>query len=168
MLQVTGWDISPSYRSLIIKTVTPSLNPAAQQAIETAGFNLKSETHITVVGSSVGKDLSDTQFGQIRVAMREFSFDDVELVDDVYRVAKPKVVDGKALERESLIAPISSVAIGQLVQKLSHQLYISLDPYLHVTVATRPDTAIAQRGISIASRQEFDEINQGEFFTARP
>lgn len=162
-LGVIGWDISPEYRSLIIKTNQPALSAEAKALIEADGFNVKDKAHITCFGSQVGKELSDAQLDMTRVAMRGFSFDDVELYGSLFLVSNPKVIDGQSFERESLVAPISSPTIKWLLQKLSGQLYVPLDQFLHVTVATRPDSPIARWGIGINNQSEFDAISRGEY-----
>jgi len=161
-LRVSGWNISLEYRSLIIRTDLPSLSIKAKDFIERDGFNLKDEAHITCIGSSVGGSLSDTQLEIVRVGMCEYTIDDVTLGDVLYRVAQPKVVDNQSFERESLIAPINSPSIERLLKNSSDKLGITIDQFLHITIATRPDNQYAKRGIGINSQAEFDAINQGE------
>lgn len=162
-VQVSGWNSLTQSGSLILNINKPSLNSKVAAYLIDDSFLLKDEFHITCIGNSLAESLSTEQLALVEGMIAGVFVDDIYLDDKLYFIDSPKVVDGQLFERQAIIVSVISESLTNLLQEISDKLGIVIQPYLHITIATRPDNQCAKRGIGIESYEKFELINQGEY-----
>lgn len=162
-IQVSGWNNLAQSGSLILNINKPSLNTKVAAYLIGDGFLIKDEFHITCISNSLTESLSTDQLTLVERIIAEFSVDDIYLDDKLYLLDSPKVVDGQSFERQAIIVSVVSKSLMDLLKKISDKLGIVVQPYIHITIATRPDNQCAGRGIGIENNEKLELINQGEY-----
>lgn len=132
------------------------------------GFEEKQEFHVTLIPSKYGAKLDDSQFQICASMLEDVSADDIVEAGKVFYLQNPKVVDGIAYPRESLIEPITSSQLTALLAEVAVAMGVPIEPYFHVTLFTKGDNKYARTGIGIENPQEFHEIMVEEFQASLP
>jgi hypothetical protein len=167
------YTVDTEARSVIFPVEAPRFDAAFAEKMQADGFTPKDEYHVTVIPSDYGAQVPDDVFE----TMAAYFEDDKRLAPEViyrnrvFRINKPKIIEGEARPRESLIAPLGSVALSFAIMhaRTHFQIHIPRE-FLHVTLATRPDTPEGRRGIGISSEPEFlalDSILYENFWRSR-
>ena len=79
----------------------------------------------------------------------------------IFKIEKPKVVDGVERPRQSLVVQAGGQHLNATiltVGRIAGNPPLTV-PFIHLTLATKPDTDIAARGIGIATREEWESLN---------
>lgn len=163
------FDYSPDvFRSAVLKLRQPDVVKRTEAYAHGAGFDTKTEFHITLLPTKLFEKLTRVQADALAEKLRNVCDQNpqIEYEDASYIIAKQKTVieDGVEVvyERESIVLPLSDDSALAIAIKQSYfeAGFTSLDiPFLHVTLFIRPSTDIARRGISIANLQEWQELN---------
>lgn len=154
-----GYEVNQEWGTVIYPIEPPPLEPQILQRITADGYQLKNEFHITVVSSEIGKNLDEQAFGRLADYFSRLQEPDYSYDDRLFAISKAKNMAGQIEPRESLVAPVQATRLLGVVATAA--MVIGRDmplPFPHVTVATRPDTAIARRGIGISSRAEWEQL----------
>lgn len=147
--------------TVIWRIEQPSVDPELHDRLLAEGFEPKREHHITLIGTMAAAHVSDLDALREAVARRRPSLRaaDLRLDDELYRIERPKVIDGVAHPRETLIALARSAWIGVFIDGVNSELGADIPkPFPHATLYTR-GSAIARRGIGIETVQEFMEYS---------
>ena len=149
----------PVIEGVVLPLGQLAVHPEAVEHARSAGFQLKDELHLTVASASYMNELTAKQRELFHRLVQSEPRPSLDYQDVLYRVAKPKMVEGKAIERETLIAPVFSPQVEQMLGAIAAQLEVAPpQPFLHVTLFTRPDNTVARRGIGIASAEEWNAL----------
>lgn len=128
--------------------------------IQDQGYRLKGEFHITLVSAALRALLTPEHvraFEEFTAAVPDLpmTFD-----DRLYAISKPKILEGQSYERDSLVVPVASPEILAGLGSVAARLQIATpEPFLHVTVSTRPDTTVAARGIGVESAADWAALS---------
>lgn len=129
------------------------------------GFKEKEEFHVTVLPRLDGEQPSEQELDQLQAVLDGEEVDDIRLAPSrIALVEKPKIVDGVSYPRESIIVPVHSERIHQLLGRVS--MIYGRDvpkPFLHVTLFTRGENRYARRGIGIDTLEEFAALHPQPF-----
>ncbi len=149
-----------SVESIILPIDAPRIRPDVLQKLRHDGYSLKREFHVTVVPTEIGKQLTDAQYIMTQFLVNSLVNPRPYFSRTVYEVSCPKVVADQTHSRQSLVVPVTlphlDVIHGVVASKLDGQMLD--EPFWHVTLATRPATPVASRGIGIASQPEWDQL----------
>ena len=156
---MSAYVANPEYGTIIHPVKQPAITKRVAAQMEADGYMVKDEFHITVIDSEYGQSLPPVDFKELAdffsaVPPARFSY-----IGSLFEVEKPKVVEGRAYPRRSLVAPIASMAMFRTLYDARVAMQLALPhPFLHVTLATHPDTPVARRGIGIASEEEWTRL----------
>lgn len=145
--------------AVLLSIDTPNIQPDLQDRILAEGFRLKDECHITIAQS--GPDFEAVKVRRLATALHRLTTKPTHDSEaNLYRVAKPKQIDSLVIPRYSLVVPVISRAIEADMEFVARDHDLEVPPrFLHVTLATSPDTAVARRGIGIANTQTWQALN---------
>jgi hypothetical protein len=153
---MTAFVASPEFGTIIQPIPAPRILPEVARQMVTDGYRNKDELHVTIVNSEFGRTLSGKAFGTLAEYFDACPPLDLDVLGTLYEVEKSKLVDGLVHPRRTLVALVASRKLLRTMQVARYETGLALpSPFLHVTVATKPDTPIARRGIGIASEQEW-------------
>jgi hypothetical protein len=147
--------------TVIWRIEQPGIDPGLHDRLLAEGFEPKREHHITLIGTMAAARVPDLDALRAAVARRQPSLRaaDLRLDDELYRIERPKVIDGVVHPRETLIALARSAWIGVFIDGVNNELGAEIPkPFAHATLYTR-GSAIARRGIGIETPQEFVEYS---------
>jgi hypothetical protein len=150
---------SPEFRTIIYPLEPPQITRAVQDQLAADHYTIKDEFHVTIVNSEVGRRLSKAQFNTLSNFFDDCAGIDIQYVNALHELEKPKVVDGRIEPRRSIVAQVATRTLPRILQEA--RLNTRLDvpyPFPHVTIATKPDTGSARWGIGIASEAEWIEL----------
>lgn len=145
----------------------PKINSTACELIEKTDYILKTEFHITLIGAKYSDLFNDgrrrQQISKIAESVRglDYVFDKC-----LYSVSRPKLINGQEYDRQSLVAPINSAQLKGVLNQIIDDLQVDIpQQFLHVTIATKPDTKTASLGIGINSEAEWQSLEPKIFQT---
>jgi len=147
--------------SIIYGVDLPEISQQVQVKLQRDGYDVKNEFHITLADAKYRSRLQDEQIKLIIGELAKHAPFDIEFDGALYAISKPKVIGGQAYERRSIVTPVHSPDIISWLGNITSRMEIEPpeQPFLHVTVATAPDTVVARRGIGIASRDEWQALH---------
>ena len=153
-------DFSPS---LIYPIEAPRLRQDTRWLLGMDNYVVKAEFHITYGNSEYVASLSPHQLQTLSaIALEKFP---VHFTQPLYAISKDKVVQGQVYARDSIVTPVNVDGLYERVKHVTDKLGIQPPSFFpHVTIATRPFTPVAQRGIGITSEEEWKEL-QPKIFT---
>ena len=155
--------VFPHNRSALVEIHRPALVDELKALAEADGFEEKDEFHVTLLPAlDVLDDDNRRELEAFQIALHDKLVDDIRIINDaVYRVSKPKVVDGVIYPRESIIARVhSNTILRMLGERMMNGFGIYVPtPFLHTTLFTKGDNAYARRGIGIDTVQEFMQMH---------
>lgn len=130
----------------------PAIDEGVVRRLAAEGFRLKDDPHITVANPAYLADLTAEQALRLSARLLAEPTLAYTVADVLWRITRPKVIGTETYERESLVALVDSTEITARLGEIATSLGVEPpDNFLHLTVATRPDTAVARRGISVNS-----------------
>jgi len=144
-------------QSLIYPIEAPKLRQDVGWLLGMDNYTVKVEFHITYGNAEYVAALTDNQRKALSdIALEKFR---VRFDHPLYAISKDKIVDGQVYARDSLVTPVCAEGLGGRIQEVADMLGIAPPSFFeHVTIATRPDTPVAQRGIGIISKEEWEGL----------
>jgi hypothetical protein len=154
------YSASETYKSVILPVDVPAARPLVIRRALRDMFRPKVEHHITIVSGQTGSALPQEKFRKLEQAVASLDKPAVEFGTDLFYISKAKVQNGYRYDREALVVPVMSdditTALGRVATDIGAELP---EPFLHVTMFTRPNSEIARRGIGIDSADEWHQLN---------
>lgn len=152
-----GFQADPEQQSIIYNVPCPTISPSVLWRMEGDNFRLKDEFHITVLGGAASKLAAD-KFENVVDVIDSSGLPMFTYHDDLYKINRPKIDGAIVHDREALVARVASSQILGLLARVAKHYDVEPEPLLHVTIATKPDTEIARRGIGIANAVEWHTV----------
>jgi hypothetical protein len=163
---MTALDSSHFKPGVIFPIELPQIRDCVAERIASEGYRIKPEHHITLISSALREQLTPEHVKELEALTVCLSSAEVSFEGLLYVVAKPREVEGEVYEREALVVPVTSPVFVSELARVASRLEIELpEPFLHVTVATRPDTPVAARGISIKTSADWEALSPKIFAT---
>jgi hypothetical protein len=154
------YESDETLRSIVLPVAAPAVEPDVLEQLQSDGFRLKDDFHITVVPSETGQDLRENEFGIVSRLLGGLALPKYRYTGQAYEISKPKRdADGAEHPRCAVVLPVISDEIMNQLYTAGQAAYHPMhDVFLHVTLATRPDTAVAGRGIGIANLAQWRQL----------
>ena len=145
----------------IIRNITlPNIKDGVLGRLKDEGYTPKPEQHVTLVTAAVRSRLNDGQVDALLRIADSIKDSHITFEDVLYEIEKPKQIEGQIYPRESVVVLVTSDYIwSQLAGFAMKQGVLIPEPFLHVTVATKPNTEVAARGIGIESEAEWQNLS---------
>jgi hypothetical protein len=148
---MAGYEYDLEQKTVLLRIDLPDIQEIVQKRIQEDGFQLNSEFHITI-GQANGMDVTARKCQRFVETLNHLTEPNIQYTDDIYEIMKPTFVETVLRSRSSLVVPIVSGSVESDLRHMAVNEGIVLPQrFLHVTLATSPDTEVARRGIAIAS-----------------
>lgn len=151
----------------IIRQITlPELNYQVLLQLDERGYILKHEHHVTLVTAASRMRIDEKRVKLLQEFADTITEGDLRdgLSSTLYEIEKPKQIDDETYLRSSIVIPIISETVQSQLAKLATDLRIDLpEPFLHVTIATKPTTEVAARGIGVENAEEWEKLHPHAF-----